>query len=1437
MDRSARQAIATHPELKKYIFAIPFDPTGNRGPKVRERSQRDKLNEKVKEWKQLASESDLEFGLWAETDIVEMLLQNENEGLLRYWFKEEVLHDKWFCQQVKSSIKQLGNQYNPKDHIDVEIDDLFDMIVRGPVVSKNIASAFDDLRKSRVPMAEANTTDISTVESLQLKAETAWSEVSQFAGCFSQDFSSPWPVEKALEKLLILKEAAEELERLHKSAQKTTKKQTKEYKIKSTISDLQKIISTCSDLEKILKNSYISAEKTQCCLVHGITGTGKSHILAHVAEKRVEQKLPTTLMLGQLYSDSPFWFQTGKLLELRGETSKEILGVMDAVGSEMQQRVLLLFDAINDGVGFQYWRTKLPELVEELKTYPNVAMVFTCRQEYLPSDLHKVLEDLPEYRILGFSSPEECRNALIRYLGFENASKIYTQWLAPELRNPLYLKILGEALKNKVVSEPPNDIQGTSQIISLYLDALSSRLESNLGNAEGISRDIKRVALEVASKMAERGSDFLNTDDVNRITRRCFSGKAQPLNKSWLQVLSEISLFRIDPPSFSESGNPMRQPPDNVRFTFQRIQDHLMAMSLADKIRKDHETEAFVPGGALSFLFAGGYSGNELNSKFAGLVDALSTIFPEKFGIEFLMAFPDRDWTSEDIRMVRKGFASSLKWRTIDAFTDQSPDLINDMGGHHADALGSLLEVAMIVDHPCNALFLHEHLKHLSLPERDSKWTRWINQDSRFEDSQIERIISWSLTLPDHDAGFDELKLASIVLTWSLSSSYMTLRDRATKALSSVFLERSSIFEFVAPQIHNCDDPYVIERLYAAAFGACCIDQTSERLSSYSSMIYDLVFADGKPPIGLLARDYALGVIELAEAKGVLSNKVHLPKCYHPFSSHPPTFGLREEEVEKIAEHAGGKQIFRSAAGEWGDYGKYSIPGRVNFLNASLQEPRPLTEDELKEQFFAKAIKPFPQRVSALSNLEALIKIERSLPFINLISESTRERVNSILENRPMDDKVRRSTKQHAEKIEQARTELEQHLSSDERKRLSSEYLREGKANQNDDRVSVDQCRLWVTKRAYELGWTSELFPEDGENAHFSRAPSDLERIGKKYQRIALDELQARLADNYWILQNNSEIPTIYRHSDHDFRRNIEPTILPSKTRYGNSCDAELDWAKQPEVILPHVDGSDLIEWPFQEDPTASFKSKIFRTDQNGDKWLVLYEFSLDSQKHSDPRPAEHGTRYEEFRFIYCVLTPQGKSTELVKHLNRKKNLDVSSFQPREFTDGPYLLEAHWRDTWQSQKFSKRIWGMPKDLEFAIPVADYHWESHLDKTLPEGFSRHLPQMWFADELRLKMANSNANSWTNSEDRTVLTSISGREGRSTVVIDERTFMDYASQFNMEPVWVMIAERSAWPSGGNDSFRGRRAEAVAWYDGKTLRKRGWKRDTKKMMPSKV
>ena len=62
-----------------------------------------------------------------------------------------------------------------------------------------------------------------------------------------------------------------------------------------------------------------------------------------------------------------------------------------------------------------------------------------------------------------------------------------------------------------------------------------------------------------------------------------------------------------------------------------------------------------------------------------------------------------------------------------------------------------------------------------------------------------------------------------------------------------------------------------------------------------------------------------------------------------------------------------------------------------------------------------------------------------------------------------------------------------------------------------------------------------------------------------------------------------------------------------------------------------------------------------------------------------------------------------------------------------------------------------------------------------------------------------------------------------------MIDEEVLRRYADEHQVEPVWLMIAERSAWPGASNDGLCRRRSEGAVWWDGTDWKQVGWNKDT--------
>lgn len=107
----------------------------------------------------------------------------------------------------------------------------------------------------------------------------------------------------------------------------------------------------------------------------------------------------------------------------------------------------------------------------------------------------------------------------------------------------------------------------------------------------------------------------------------------------------------------------------------------------------------------------------------------------------------------------------------------------------------------------------------------------------------------------------------------------------------------------------------------------------------------------------------------------------------------------------------------------------------------------------------------------------------------------------------------------------------------------------------------------------------------------------------------------------------------------------------------------------------------------------------------------------------------------------------------------------------------------------------------------------------------------MPQKWFADELELSLSQNEPSKWLNKHGDVVIQAQEPFEHQTAVVIDDEALYDYVSKFDIEPMWVMIAERNTWPNGNNDESCWRRSESIVWREGGAWQKVAWNKDTKR------
>ncbi|GAG00348.1 unnamed protein product, partial [marine sediment metagenome] len=194
-------------------------------------------------------------------------------------------------------------------------------------------------------------------------------------------------------------------------------------------------------------------------------------------------------------------------------------------------------------------------------------------------------------------------------------------------------------------------------------------------------------------------------------------------------------------------------------------------------------------------------------------------------------------------------------------------------------------------------------------------------------------------------------------------TSQRCIRDRATKALVSLLTDRIHIMKELLDEFNSVDDPYVLERLYASAYGCAMRSKDKEEVIKLAVETYNLIFKDGTPPANISLRGYARCLVELGlyynSALDVDINKVRPP--YH--SKWPENISAVADVKSKYQityhdkmtdeEKGQGKIVFSVL--DW-DFARYIIGtnfGHSNWSSRRLGVQRKPTNREIYEAFFS----------------------------------------------------------------------------------------------------------------------------------------------------------------------------------------------------------------------------------------------------------------------------------------------------------------------------------------------------------------------------------------------------------------------------------------------------------------------------------------------------
>ena len=444
--------------------------------------------------------------------------------------------------------------------------------------------------------------------------------------------------------------------------------------------------------------------------------------------------------------------------------------------------------------------------------------------------------------------------------------------------------------------------------------------------------------------MAAKLRGYVRPSEADRIIAASYPALGPAQRHQILDVLRTSGLIEEDVVWYSTtSGFKSRIV---FRLPYQRFSDHLIARHLLrthlDVSSVAAIRQSFMGSSLLARIFR---VSNRFHQEYAepGWAQALITEFPERVGRrlppkqrELFFVLPKR---AQNLNAYFDPFIEGMFWRDPAAFTEGTGVVINQFlkAGSFAweRMVDALAAVSTKPRHPYHALRLYKFLMRYPMPDRDLQWSEYLRK--RYASPTIRRLLAWAEKLGAANmtprSAAELVVLLSLVLTTVVRSD----RDLATKALVLIGERYPSVLFAHVVTCLEFNDPYVPERMLAAAYGTTLSLVDSEAAPTFRPLLGNLARTLYRKKFGpgtrnathhTLMRDYALGIIEIAQRVDC----VVLPKSASrnlaaPYPNTPSTFASDGKPDPTVSE-AIGHAIHM-------DFGNYTIgrliPDRNNY--------------------------------------------------------------------------------------------------------------------------------------------------------------------------------------------------------------------------------------------------------------------------------------------------------------------------------------------------------------------------------------------------------------------------------------------------------------------------------------------------------------------------
>jgi hypothetical protein len=1315
----------------------------------------------------------------------------KNKWILNIFFGSNGLDPIFFENQIEREVKNLGPRFNEKLNVELPIAQIFNSISNNNIYHQNIIAKTD---KWLTDKGYRKLKDNEFLAEIETDLETLRQEIKDWLiEHHNYLVENEITILPLIEKVRIFnKKVSDKWNEIFDLSIKYRDEKDKFKKtFDSELSRLREIQDANREFIKHIDDLNINLANHPTLIIQGEAGCGKSHLLGDIATQRINQYIPTLLLLGTTFTHTTT-IERNIIEKLDLTCSfKDFLENLNNFGIQINSRILILIDAINEGAGRDLWKNQIAGFVNEVAKYPAVGLVLTIRSTYFNDIIPTDFEINPKVTIIsheGFKGNEY--EALKLFCKFHGLKLPNFPILNPEYARPLFLHLICEAVKNLPDKSFPKGFNGVNKTYFFYKNSLNRKFEEK--RPEYKYQDIVSLAIEKLS-VAIFDAEYHSLDIHEAV--ELFNTEFSRFPFLLSDLIDESVLIKM------RSEYDRENLKDIVFFSYQRLGDFFMAEELLKPYNtKEKIINAFVEDIRFQKI------ANEYQWSYKGVVEAFSILFPERYGFELFELIDfffdkkidkrNKKWSIQNTyESFTRILLDSLKWREFSSINEKKITKWLEENGKYIrveEWLYTLTELAAILNHPFNSDRLHRILMRHSMPKRDGFWQNYVRYYSNNDDNKIafplKRLTDWAW-LPNISNNVDSetARLVAQTLSWVLSSTDVALRDKTTKALVNLLEQQSQVLIKTLIAFENTDDMYISERLYAVAYGCILRTEGDDSIKTIAQYIYDTIFKKGNPPAHILIRDYARNAIEYAIYKNV-GLDIDVDLIRPPYNSEMPQIPT-EEEIKNYKldydspnfEHNHGRQqnrIINSVTSDMYDFHKSEINAKLNqFCPYSYK-----TEQHYK--IYLKSLN-CKQR-SWIKLLDILFKhkeamSERNNDYLHLILNKDSSELNNFLKEIEND-------------IEKCYQNINDLFNADEQKYLHGEiipFIKEKNKPQRRNHFNTKPIERWIIQKVFNLGYNKDIhgeYDDMAERWHDYSHEYRIRPIGEKYQWIAWYEILSRLTDNYKIEADWNGKYIFYKGTWINYLRDIDPAYITINKDEENPINQSIKtWWDDAEYTHWNYPDS---EWVKTIDDLIDPKQVIEKKDANGEGWLHLQHFVEWAEPKKIGIKRYEGRRKQIWYIIQGLLV---KRSDKQKTINYLKNQNFfGRWLPENRDNHSELInrEKFWSPAYiDIYKNNTKIWETIRDTKFKVIVATESANGGIEDD-KSGANRlyNIPCKYIFEGMKLQYAPIDGN--LKNVNGEVIVMNSNPRG---VLIRKKDLIPFLEENDLDIIWTLLGEK--------------------------------------------